>query len=50
MQEECECSALPRISGKGWGTVLVIVKKCDRRKYVLRDNIMNYTKIRLVNP
>lgn len=45
MQEECECSALPRISGKGWGTVLVTVKK-----YVIEESIMNYTKIRLVNP
>lgn len=51
MQEECDCSALPGISGEGWGTALVTVKK-----YVIgevcfdKDIIINCTEICLVNP
>lgn len=51
MQEECDCSALPRICGEGWSIALVTVKK-----YVIgevcfdKDNIIHGTKICLVNP
>lgn len=51
MWEECDCSAFPRISGEGWNIALVTVKK-----YVIgevcfdKDNIINCTKICLVNP
>lgn len=51
MQEECDCSALPRISEEGWSTALVTIKK-----YVIREvpfdknNTINCMKIFLINP
>lgn len=51
MREECDGSALLRISEEGWSVALVTVKK-----YVIaevcfdKDNIINHTKICLVHP
>lgn len=51
MQEECDSSALPRISGEDWRIALGMVKKCVIGEVCFdKDNIINCTKICLVDP